>query len=178
MGMGPTPCEVMFIGEAPGHREDDINKPFQGDAGRVLEECLSAAGIDRKSIYITNTVRCRPPANRKPKNNEIKACHYWMEEELKRVKPKYIVPLGATAIKNFDELRKSKITQVRGRFFRIGKYEVFPVFHPASVLYDESKRATLKADLMTFFKAISGKDVKESKSFNVKLVNSKESLPR
>lgn len=176
LGQGPTPAKVMFIGEAPGHREDDINKPFQGAAGKILEEAFDHAGIRRTKVYITNAVRCRPPENRTPKASEVKACAQWMEYELDKVKPKYIVLLGKTALKIFPELKKASVGSVRGRFFKIGKYQVFPTYHPASVLYDESKKAILKIDIDNFWKAVSGAKLPEKKGFNTRLISSKEEL--
>ena len=176
LGQGPKPAKVMFIGEAPGHREDDINKPFQGDAGKILDEIFQAIGIQRSKVYITNTVRCRPPKNRKPKAPEIKACRVWLEYELDKVKPDYIVLLGAIALKNFPELKKASISSVRGRFFQIDGYSIFPTYHPAAVLYDENKKAVLRVDLENFWNAVNGKNVTQKNGFNPRLVESKSDL--
>jgi len=176
MGRGPIPAKVMFIGEAPGHREDDLDKPFQGDAGKILDEIFQSCGIQRKKVYITNTVRCRPPKNRTPKASEVKACSIWMQEELNKVKPKYIVLLGKTALKNFAELKKASVSSVRGRFFRMGKYRVFPTYHPASVLYDENKKAILKVDIENFWNTVNGKQTESKTGFNPILVESREDL--
>ncbi len=176
LGQGPTPCEIMAIGEAPGKREDDINKPFQGMAGSVLDEIFEEAGISRKKIYITNAVRCRPPSNRKPKASEVAACSYWMKKELAIVNPKYILLMGATSIKTFPELGRESITKLRGRFYKIGKCEVFPTFHPAATLYDSTKEATLKMDLIRFVEATKRKKLKTSPGFNPQLVDSIKKL--
>ena len=176
LGQGPIPCDVMFIGEAPGKREDDINKPFQGEAGEILDELFASIGISRKSVYITNTVRCRPPSNRKPKAPEIKACSYWMEKELERVNPKYIVLLGGTAMRNFKELGRESISSIRGRFFKIGDYSVFSMFHPASVLYDDKKKAILKVDMENFWKVAKGKKAPIKERFNPIIVDSDKEL--
>lgn len=178
LGRGPKPCNVMLVGEAPGKREDDINKPFSGQAGEVLDSLLHEAGVKRKDVYITNAVRCRPPKNRKPKASEIKACSYWMDYELKEVNPKYVMLLGGVALKIFSELRKDSITTVRGRFFKIGDYQVFPTFHPASVLYDENKRAILKVDWENFWKAVRDDRVENKPRFNPITVDTKDCLSR
>ena len=176
LGRGPTPADVMVIGEAPGRHEDETNKPFQGAAGSVLDEAFEEVGITRKRVYITNSVRCRPPSNRKPKTSEIKACSYWLQKELEIVKPKYILLLGGTALKAFPELGKDSITRVRGRFYKIGNYEIFPTFHPAAVLYDTTKGEILKADLVQFYGATRNKKLKTSPRFNPRIVSSMDRL--
>lgn len=178
LGQGPTPAKIMAIGEAPGRREDDTNKPFQNPhgAGGVLDELLDSIGMKRSQIYITNAVRCHPSNNRKPKASEIEACSYWMQKELAMVKPKYILLLGATAIRAFPELGKDSITKLRGRFYKIGKYEVFPTFHPAATLYDNTKEAVLKTDLSQFYRATQNKKLRTSPRFNPRLVDSIEGL--
>ncbi|GAH38908.1 unnamed protein product, partial [marine sediment metagenome] len=160
----------------PGKREDDINKPFSGAAGGILDEMLASIGVKRSNVYITNVVRCRPPNNRKPKAPEIKACRYWLEYELKKVKPKYIVLLGGTALKAFPQLGKVNITGVRGRFFKVDEYEIFPTFHPAAVLYDDSKRAMLRIDLENFIAAVTGKKKKRERECDSTLVQSMNQL--
>lgn len=172
LGQGPTPCDIMVIGEGPGKREDDINKPFQGAAGGVLDELFGKVGISRKKVYITNAVRCRPPSNRKPKISEIKSCSYWLRKELAMIKPKYILLLGATAIRAFPELGKDSITRLRGRFYNIGGYEVFPTFHPAATLYDNTKEAILKMDLVRFVEATKKKKLKTNPGFNPQIIDS------
>jgi len=91
MGEGPIPCGVMIIGEAPGYREDNINKPFSGRAGRYLEEELNRVGFLREEVYITNVVHCRPPENRTPRASEIKACDNWIKKEIAEVLPMYVL---------------------------------------------------------------------------------------
>src|SRR5690606_40525952 len=89
MGDGPVPCDIMIVGEAPGEREEDLRTPFQGKAGKLLDSCLKKAGINRRDVYITNVVHCRPPDNRTPTREEIKACRKYLEGEFQAVKPKY-----------------------------------------------------------------------------------------
>jgi len=148
MGRGPVPAKVMIVGEAPGFREDDIGKPFAGDAGKVLDKLLGEAGLKREDCYITNSCKCRPPDNRTPKAGEIKACKPYLMEEIKRVKPKFVLLLGATALK--AALNKAKITENHGKVFKhMGKYYM-PTFHPAAALRDASKTDLIRGDMKSF----------------------------
>src|SRR5580765_801118 len=94
LGQGPEPCDVMIIGEAPGQREDASGKAFVGRSGKLLDQLLDRVGLDRKRIFITNAVSCRPPDNRTPKKNEIVACRKWLKYQLSLIKPKYVLLLG------------------------------------------------------------------------------------
>jgi len=92
-GEGPIPCDIMIVGEAPGFREDDTGRPFQGKAGEILNGLLKDVGFDRKNLYVTNVIRCRPPNNRTPTKKEIVACNPYLQKEIKVVKPKFILVL-------------------------------------------------------------------------------------
>jgi len=156
MGRGPIPCDYMFIGEAPGEREDDIGKPFQGRGGHLLDNALENCGIKRTEVYITNMVKCRPPENRKPKAAEIKACREYLLEEIGKVKPKYIVLLGATALKLIN---KSAVTKIHGSTFDIEGITYFISYHPAAVLYDPTKEEDFRKDIKKFSDLIRGRIV-------------------
>jgi len=150
-GAGPTPCDIMMIGEAPGFNELVEEKPFVGDAGRVLSNCLQGAGIARTDIYITNVVKCRPPENRTPEPEEIAACLPYLVQEIKAVKPKVIVLLGATPLMAF--LGKKGITKVRGQVFTSTDFncQIIPTFHPSYVMRradDSTIRAKFIEDLI------------------------------
>ena len=90
-GVGKAPSELMLIGEGPGEQEDLQGEPFVGPAGRLLDDMLEMIGLDRTRIYIANTVKCRPPMNRDPAQEEMDACRPWLEEQIKLVRPKIIV---------------------------------------------------------------------------------------
>ena len=98
-GDGPVPADVLFYGEAPGAKEEQIGRPFVGDAGRELNVLLSDAGTTREEVHVSNPVRCRPPGNRTPKPDEVAACRFYTVRELAAIKPKVIVALGGSAIK-------------------------------------------------------------------------------
>lgn len=147
-GDGPGNADVVAIGEAPGEAEARTGKPFMGRSGQLLRTELPKAGL--RSVYITNIVKCRPPDNRDPTPNEIKACRPYLEEELATVKPKYVLTLGKPATK--EVLGKSKITEVHGQVIASPpkwtyKFQGVPAFHPAYVLRDPSKLPAFKKDL-------------------------------
>lgn len=158
-GVGCRDAAVFLLGEAPGGNEDLSGRPFTGQAGKELDEFLRVLGLSRDEIYIGNTVKCRPTrpstrgrygpyANRRPVSGEIKACAPWLEEEICLVSPKILVTLGGVPLSRI--LGKSvKIGDYRGREFFSEKFNcrVFPLYHPASVIYDKSKREAYLADL-------------------------------
>ena len=142
-GVGPIPCDVMFVGEAPGKEEDMIGAPFVGDAGKLLTDVLTQVGLDRKNFFVSNSVKCRPTDeygdNRHPTPAEIKACSDYLEEEIQKVKPKIIVALGNVALKRLANF--SNITKTHGMFFPSEKYncKIFACYHPAYILRNSSK---------------------------------------
>lgn len=147
-GDGNPDAAVMFIGEAPGAREDKEGRPFVGAAGKFLAEMLANIGTKREDIYITNIVKYRPPNNRDPLLEEITACAPWLEAEIGIIDPKLIVFLGRHAMNHF--FPKEKISLVHGKLIiapKWGKRRHFlPLYHPAAALYDGSLREVLKTD--------------------------------
>lgn len=148
MGVGPVPCEVMVIGEAPGVTEDEEGKPFVGDSGRLLNRMLKAAGIKRRKVYITNTVKCRPPGNRTPKVAEMRACSVWLQKEIEMVKPKYILLLGATPLKAV--LNLTGIKKIRGQPIEKDGIIYFPTYHPSYALRNPKEAEVIETDLKVF----------------------------
>ncbi len=147
-GDGPATARLMFIGEAPGRDEDKQGRPFVGASGRLFDEALQQAGIDRAEIYVTNTVKHRPwlqqgnrQKNRPPKQSEINACCPWLDEELRLLRPELIVCLGATAAKAI--LGKDfKLTQQRGQWLDgPGGAKVLATLHPSYVLIQPAESA-------------------------------------
>ncbi len=157
-GEGNPNAQIMLIGEAPGANEDEEGKPFVGAAGKLLTELLSSIGLSRKDVFITNLVKCRPPNNRDPEEDEILACSPYLDEQIKIIKPKIIVTLGkhsTTYILGKIGMKVKSISSVRSKFFT-WNYEnvtilVFPTYHPAAALYNPS----LRDDLFSDFKKIS-----------------------
>jgi DNA polymerase len=138
-GEGPIKPEIMVIGEGPGETEDLQGIPFVGKAGQLLTKIFESVELNRKDIYITNVVKCRPPGNRNPLPEEMEACRPFLEVQIEVLKPKIIILLGAVAckaiLKNF-----SSITKARGELiFQDDRYFI-PMFHPSYLLRNASKR--------------------------------------
>ena len=148
-GDGSADAEIVFIGEAPGKKEDAEGRPFIGAAGKFLDEMLESIGMQRGSIYITNIVKYRPPNNRDPLPQEKLACRSWLMEELAIIQPKLIVLLGRHSMNNF--FPEATISEVHGKLLKkkiLGaptEY-FFPLFHPAAALYNGGLRQTLVDD--------------------------------
>lgn len=163
-GTGPKQARVMIVGEAPGAEEDKTGKPFVGRSGQVLREELARVGIKPEECYITNTVKCRPPNNDKPKAGPIKACKKYLDAEIASVKPEYIITLGAVPTKQI--LKKAKITEVHGQVIDMGSFKGMACFHPAYTLYDPSKLPVLKRDFKRIANEINGKKQKALAKFS------------
>lgn len=144
-GEGNYFSKLMIVGEGPGRDEDIQGRPFVGRAGQLLTKLLNEIGIDRKDVYITNVVKCRPPENRTPTPEEIRSCKKYLEKQFDLIKPKVVLILGSTALKAI--LGEEKITKVRGEEVEIDGIIFFPTFHPAAVLRDEqNKLPVIKSD--------------------------------
>src|ERR687895_557451 len=144
-GEGQISAKIMFIGEAPGRSEDEKGKPFVGAAGRILDDLLKKAGIERSQVFITNIVKCRPPNNRVPKEDELTACRPYLDRQIALIKPKVICILGRTAYSSL--LGGSSITANRGKIVERSGQKYFSTFHPAAVIYNKKLLSTLEADL-------------------------------
>ncbi len=148
-GEGPAKAEIMFIGEAPGRKEDELGRPFVGAAGKFLNEMLGSINLKREDIYIANICKCRPPENRDPLPEEIKTCWPWLLEQIKIIQPKLIVTLGRHSMEIF--FSGYKISQLHGTLVvktipEIGQYNFYTLYHPAAALYNGSMRETLFQD--------------------------------
>lgn len=148
VGQGPREAKIMIVGEAPGWREEDIKRVFSGPAGKRLDLELKRVGLDRSQIYITNVVKCRPPENRTPEKEEIKACENYLQKEIEIVQPTYLLLLGNPAL--WGVLRKSGITRHRGETNYVGKMTVIPTFHPAAIGRNPSLIPYFEEDLDRF----------------------------
>ena len=148
-GDGNSDSDIVFIGEAPGKKEDELGRPFVGAAGKFLDEMLQLINLKRENIYITNIVKYRPPNNRDPLPNEKSQCRDWLLSELKIIKPKLIIFLGRHAMNNF--FPALSISEAHGKllikpFKDITTKYFFPLYHPAAALYDGSMREVLIRD--------------------------------
>lgn len=148
-GTGAPDADLMFVGEGPGAREDEQGLPFVGRSGRLLDQLLrEEVGVDRSDCYIANVVKCRPPANRDPKPDEIAACRPWLEEQLELIDPAVVVTLGNFAAKLLLDT-DTGITKLRGRAYEFGDRHLVPTFHPAAALRGGADvLAKMRADLV------------------------------
>jgi uracil-DNA glycosylase family 4 len=133
-GVGNADADVMFIGEAPGFHEDKQGEPFVGAAGQLLTRMLrEVLALDRGDVYICNVLKCRPPGNRDPQEDEIESCTPWLVEQVSLIQPRVIVTLGNFATK-FVLQTAQGITRMRGRAYPWHGRSVIPTFHPAAIL--------------------------------------------
>ncbi|MEO8092608.1 MAG: uracil-DNA glycosylase [bacterium] len=151
-GNGNSDADLIFVGEAPGAEEDRRGLPFVGRAGGLLTELLSEIGIDRDEVWVTNTVKCRPPGNRDPQPAEIEACRPYLETQVELIQPRVIATLGNFATKLLTG-NPTGITKVRGtpQVHTLGGRSVFllPLFHPAAALRTPSLAEVLRQDFRT-----------------------------
>lgn len=143
-GEGDPNADVMFIGEAPGRKEDETGRPFVGASGQVLSELLEGIGLERKDVYITSIVKYRPPNNRDPRPAEKTAFMPYLQAQLDVINPKLIVTLGRHGANCF--LPDLQISRAHGQPQQWQGYTMLPLYHPAVALYNRNTRATLEAD--------------------------------
>lgn len=138
-GEGRRDADILFIGEGPGKEEDHLGRPFVGPAGQLLNKMLAAIGLERGDVYIANIVKCRPPGNRTPLDEEAEACLPYLRAQVALIKPKIIVCLGATAARHVYRA-DVRITRERGVWITKKGVDILPTYHPAALLRDESKK--------------------------------------
>ena len=151
-GKGNPNAEILFIGEAPGRNEDLKGEPFVGSAGKILSEALDSAGLSRDDVYITNVVKCRPPNNRIPLQEEKDACNQYLAKELEIIKPKIICIMGNTAYGSL--LNGNSITKNRGKIIEKDGQRYFLTIHPAAVIYNPELKSVLKDDMKTLVETL------------------------
>ena len=153
-GEGGFARGIIFIGEAPGRNEDEQGRPFVGRAGQLLNELLDSISLTREDVFITNIVKCRPPNNRDPAPEEVKACTPFLERQLQVLKPRIIVTLGRHAWKWVCEhfgVEYESISRAHGRIYRTntllyGQITIIPMYHPAAAIYNKELLPVLKED--------------------------------
>ena len=145
-GTGNKNTEIMFIGEGPGADEDAQGEPFVGRAGKLMNMAFGVVGIKREEVYIANVVKCRPPTNRNPEDDEAFACLNYLRNQVMLVKPKIIVLLGSVALKNILG-KEYGITASRGKWVEKKGIKYMPTWHPAALLRDETKKVDFINDL-------------------------------
>jgi uracil-DNA glycosylase family 4 len=147
-GEGSAQSEVMFIGEGPGFHEDRLGRPFVGPAGHFLDELLASIGLKREHVFVANMIKCRPPQNRDPLPEEMKACAKYLDRQIELINPKLIVTLGRFSLGRF--FPGESISRARGKLREKDGRWVYPVMHPAAALHRQENRSTIVND----FKAI------------------------
>ena len=152
-GEGPVDADMFLIGEAPGRQEDAAGRPFVGSAGKVLNRALTAARLSRKDVFVTNVVKCRPPANRAPKADEMEACRPYLQSQMEAVRPRVLVTLGSTALHSVQG-PGARLSEARGRDLAFDGIPVRATYHPAAVLYNPRLEAALRADLRSIARRV------------------------
>lgn len=158
-GVGNKNANIMFIGEGPGADEDEQGEPFVGKAGKLMNMAYDAVGIKREEVYIANIVKCRPPSNRNPEDDESVACLDYLRNQVMLVKPEIIVLLGSIALKNILG-KEYGITASRGKVIEKKGITYIPTWHPAALLRDESKKIDFIKDLKLVLEVYGGKNGK------------------
>jgi uracil-DNA glycosylase family 4 len=143
-GEGDPDAGIMFIGEGPGFYEDQQGRPFVGASGRFLDDLLRSIGLERKSVFIANVVKCRPPQNRDPQPEEIAACSKYLDAQIAAIAPKVIVTLGRHSMQRY--FPGEAVSRIHGQPRRKGDLIVVPMYHPAAALHQASLRKVIEAD--------------------------------
>lgn len=169
-GEGNPHAEIMFIGEAPGEREDIEGRPFCGPAGKFLDQLLDSIDLQRADVFIANTLKCRPPANRDPQPEEKSACRKYLEQQIRVINPKIVVTLGRHSTETYLP-GLGGITKLRAKLYhRPSGIFYFPLYHPAAALHNGSMRQTLIDDFAKLPAAIAKvkAEIEKSKKANIK----------
>ena len=160
---GSIDSQIMIVGEGPGQKEDELSKPFVGDAGILLNKMLKAININRKDIYVTNVVNYRPPNNRKPEPNEILRYSNFLREHIAIINPKILILMGSTAMESLLG-SKNKISKERGKWKEViinnSTYLTMVTFHPAYLLRQADQKKYSWADLKVIRKKIDELEIK------------------
>jgi len=159
LGSGSISSRIIFIGEAPGFHEDRVGKPFVGKAGKIFDNMLSTINLNRNQIYLTNIVKCRPPKNRNPTDEEISTCSKYLDIEIRNIQPKIIIPMGKFATQyilqkndiNFESMFKSRGVSIKTR-----DYIIYPIYHPAALIYNNDLKSVMKDDMKRIKEIIEG----------------------
>lgn len=161
-GEGCSQAEIMFIGEAPGEREDQLGRPFVGAAGKFLDELLFSIGLKRSDVYIANIIKCRPPGNRDPLPDELLACKPWLDRQIKLINPRMIVTLERFSMSLF--FPGKAIGKIHGNSIINNGVIYFPMYHPAAALHQGGLKEVIKADIRKIPDLLEGSKLTEKAS--------------
>ena len=145
-GAGSPAARLVFVGEGPGFEEDKTGEPFVGAAGKLLTKIIQAIKLTREQVYICNIIKCRPPGNRNPEPDEIKACFPFLERQIAALKPDFICALGIVATQTLLET-KEPISKLRGHFHDYKGIKLLPTYHPAYLLRNPDKKRDVWEDM-------------------------------
>jgi len=148
-GEGNPDTRILFVGEGPGEKEDELGRPFVGPAGQLLDRMMAAIGLDRESAYIANVVKCRPPHNRDPEPEEMQACRPYLDGQIKIIAPRVIVALGRIAMHELIPDESRGIMRLHGKIFYRGGCFIIPTYHPSALLRDPRHKREAWEDLKT-----------------------------
>jgi len=143
-GEGPANAEIMFIGEGPGFHENEQGRPFVGQAGKFLDELLEKSGFKRQDVFITNVVKCRPPGNRDPQEDELYACAEYLEQQIAAINPLVVITLGRFSMARY--FNDAKISHIHGHASWLRGKLIIPMYHPAAALHQPVLRPTIEKD--------------------------------
>ena len=152
-GAGNPNARLVFVGEGPGHEEDKRGEPFVGAAGRLLTKIIGAMSFTREQVYICNIIKCRPPGNRNPMPDEIKACSPFLRRQISSIKPDFICALGTFAAQTLLET-SVPISKLKGCFHDYMGIKVLPTYHPAYLLRNPGKKRDVWEDIQKLMKAL------------------------
>ena len=155
-GEGNPKPEILFVGEAPGAKEDETGRPFVGRSGQLLTKMIEAMGVKREQVFIANVVKCRPPENRPPKPAEVEQCRPFLEAQIKMLKPKVVVALGKTAAANLLQTKQA-IGELRGKMHSYQGTKLLVTFHPAYLLRNPPAKKDCWEDLQIAMKELGWK---------------------
>lgn len=158
-GVGVPDAKILFVGEGPGEQEDLRGEPFVGRSGQLLDKYLSLVDLDRhRNIYIANMVKCRPPQNRDPKQEETEACLPWLRSQVRLLRPKLIVCLGRIAAQRLIS-PDFRVTRQHGELIQKGDFTMMGTFHPAALLRNPAQKADALSDFQTIRRWMQENDV-------------------
>ena len=152
-GAGNSNARLVFVGEGPGHEEDQRGEPFVGAAGRLLTKIIEAMNFTREQVYICNIIKCRPPENRNPMPDEIQACSPFLRRQISSIKPDFICALGTFAAQTLLET-SVPISKLKGCFHDYMGIRVLPTYHPAYLLRNPGKKRDVWEDMQKLMKAL------------------------
>ena len=165
VGKGNVAADILFVGEAPGRKEDEQGVPFVGAAGKNLDKLLASVGLSLDDVYVANILKCRPPENRDPLPDEIRAHTPWLMKQIREMKPQVVCSLGNYSTKFFMSLgdvalmkKQPGITEVHGKVQKIEieglNIKLIPLFHPAAIIYNRTKLTPLWEEDMEIVKEL------------------------